>query len=57
MVGEISCLALILIAGLIGYLFYRSRRLMNELQEFYTQGNYVRRDNVPVENPFVYTDM
>ena len=57
MVAEISCLGLILIAGLIGYLFYRSRKLMNDMQDFYTQGNYVRRDNPPVENPFVYTDM
>jgi hypothetical protein len=57
MAGEIGCIGLILIAGFIGFLFYRRRKLMNELQDFYKTGNYIRRESLPVENPFVYTDM
>lgn len=57
MAGEIGCLVLILIVGLIGYLFYRRRRLIQDLQEFYREGNYVQRQSLPVANPFVYEDM
>lgn len=57
MVAEISCFGLILIAGFIGFLFYRRQKLTDELQDFYNAGNYVSREQVPVANPFVYTDL
>ena len=57
MVAEISCFFGILIIGFIGFLFYRQNRLMNELQEFYKQGKYVYREQLPIKNPFVYEDM
>jgi hypothetical protein len=57
MVGTISCLALILIAGFIGFLFYRRNQLNNDLQDFYHQNNYVQRERLPVKNPFIYEDL
>jgi len=57
MAGEIGCFALIVIAGLIGYLFYRRKQLINELKEFYREGNYIKRESLPISNPFIYDDM
>lgn len=57
MSGEIGCLGLILIAGFIGFLFYRRKKLENALQAFYKQGNYVQREKLPITNPFVYEDL
>lgn len=57
MVAEISCFALILIVVFIGYLFYRRKKLINELKTFYQEGNYIQREQLPIPNPFIYDDM
>lgn len=57
MAGELGCIGLIAIAGLIGFLFYRRKKLTNELQEFYTKGNYVQRERLPINHPFIYEDL
>jgi len=57
MAGEISCFFGILIIGFIIFLFYRRKKLINELKEFYQQGNYIQRKSLPITNPFIYDDM
>lgn len=57
MAAEIGCFGLILIAGFIGFLFYRRKKLINELKEFYREGNYIKRESLPITNPFIYDDM
>jgi hypothetical protein len=56
MTSNIGCFGLLLIFGFIVYLFIRRRKLTNELQAFFNEGHYLRRDQCPVPNPFVYTD-
>jgi hypothetical protein len=51
--SSIGCIGLIAIAGFIGYLFYRRKKISDDLKDFYKQGNYIRREQVPVEYPFV----
>lgn len=57
MVAEISCFGGILIIGFIVFLFYRRKKLINELKEFYREGNYIQRQSLPITNPFIYDDM
>jgi hypothetical protein len=51
--GTIGCLGLAAIAGFIGYLFYRRKKISDDLQDFYKQGAYIRREQPPLEYPFV----
>lgn len=57
MTSNIGCIGLVLIAGFIGYLFYRRKQIFKDLQLFYQEGNYVRRNESPVPDPFVYKDL
>lgn len=47
----------IVIAGFIGYLFWRQRRIFDEIQVFYKDNNLTYREISPVEHPFIYTDI
>jgi hypothetical protein len=48
---------MIVLAGLIGFLFWRQRRIFNEIQVFYKDSNLTYREKSPVEHPFIYTDI
>jgi hypothetical protein len=54
MTGTIGCIGLVAIAGFIGFLFYRRKKLMDDLQNFYKEGNYTNRAGTPVPHPFVH---
>ncbi len=47
---------LVIIVGVIVYLFWRQNRIFNELGIFYKENNLVFRQSSPLEHPFVYTD-
>src|SRR5690606_32225049 len=55
--AEIGLFALIVIVILVISLLYRRKQLINELRSFYQEGNYVKRDRLPITNPFVHDDM
>lgn len=55
--ATIGLSALILIAGLIGFLFWRQRKIFDDIGQFYKDNNLFYRETSPVEHPFIYTDI
>lgn len=56
MSSTVAILLLVVILGVIIFLFWRQNKLFNDLGEFYKENKLVFRQSSPVENPFVYTD-
>lgn len=53
----VAMLLLVVIVGLIVFLFWRQNRIFNELGNFYKENKLIFRPISPVEHPFVYTDV
>lgn len=54
--GTVGCVMLLGIAGFIGFLFYRRKRIFNDIGDFYKENGHIYRETSPVKDPFVYSD-